>query len=147
VHKTANILDALPKSQQPRAKENLHAIWQAATRQEADRAFDLFVATYEAKYRKATEYLTKDREQLLVFYDFPAEHWIHLRTRPAPGRPEYNNHDLRRAGLYGAELHNQWFGGQDVRSILFDRLCDRRCHGTNRKCQGSVHRGLRSDRP
>jgi putative transposase len=80
VHKTANILDALPKSQQPRAKEKLHAIWQAATRQEADRAFDLFVATYEAKYPKATECLTKDREQLMVFYDFPAEHWIHLRT-------------------------------------------------------------------
>jgi putative transposase len=80
VHKTANILDALPKSQQPRAKEKLHAIWQAATRQEADRAFDLFVATYEAKYPKATECLTKDREQLLVFYDFPAEHWVHLRT-------------------------------------------------------------------
>jgi putative transposase len=80
VHKTANILDALPKSQQPRAKEKLHAIWQAATRQEADKAFDLFVATYEAKYPKATECLTKDREQLLVFYDFPAEHWIHLRT-------------------------------------------------------------------
>ena len=80
VHKTANILDALPKSQQPRAKEKLHAIWQAATRQEADRAFDLFVATYEAKYPKATECLTKDREQLLVFYDFPGEHWVHLRT-------------------------------------------------------------------
>lgn len=80
VHKTANILDALPKGQQPRAKEKLHAIWQAATRQEADKAFDLFVATYEAKYPKATECLTKDREQLMVFYDFPAEHWIHLRT-------------------------------------------------------------------
>jgi putative transposase len=80
VHKTANVLDSLPKSQQPRAKEKLHAIWQAATRQEAEKAFDLFVATYEAKYPKATECLAKDRTQLLVFYDFPAEHWIHLRT-------------------------------------------------------------------
>jgi putative transposase len=80
VHKTANILDSLPKGQQPRAKEMLHAIWQAATRQEAYKAFDLFLATYEAKYPKATECLTKDREQLLVFYDFPAEHWMHLRT-------------------------------------------------------------------
>ena len=80
VHKTANVLDSLPKSQQPRAKEMLHAIWQAATRQEADKAFDLFMATYEAKYPKATECLSKDREQLLVFYDFPAEHWMHLRT-------------------------------------------------------------------
>jgi putative transposase len=80
VHKTANVLDSLPKSQQPRAKEKLHAIWQAATRQEAEKAFDLFLATYEAKYPKATECLAKDRAQLLVFYDFPAEHWIHLRT-------------------------------------------------------------------
>ena len=77
VHKTANILDSLPKSQQPRAKEMLHSIWQAATRQEAEKAFDLFVATYEAKYPKATECLSKDRTQMLVFYDFPAEHWMH----------------------------------------------------------------------
>jgi transposase-like protein len=80
VHKTANVLDKLPKSQQPRAKEMLHAIWQAATRAEADKAFDLFLATYEAKYPKATECLAKDRTELLVFYDFPAEHWVHLRT-------------------------------------------------------------------
>jgi putative transposase len=80
VHKTANILDSLPKGQQPRAKEMLHAIWQAATRQEAYKAFDLFLATYEAKYPKATECLAKDRAELLVFYDFPAEHWMHLRT-------------------------------------------------------------------
>jgi putative transposase len=80
VHKTANVLDKLPKSQQPKAKEMLHAIWQAATRQEADKAFDLFVASYEAKYPKATECLSKDRETLLVFYEFPAEHWMHLRT-------------------------------------------------------------------
>jgi putative transposase len=80
VHKTANVLDKLPKSQQPRAKEMLHGIWQAATRAEADKAFALFVATYEAKYPKATECLSKDRTELLVFYDFPAEHWVHLRT-------------------------------------------------------------------
>ena len=80
VHKTANVLDKLPKSQQPRAKEMLHAIWQAATRSEAEKAFDLFGATYEAKYPKATECLSKDRPELLVFYDFPAEHWVHLRT-------------------------------------------------------------------
>jgi putative transposase len=80
VHKTANVLDKLPKSLQPKAKEMLHAIWQAATRKEADQAFDLFVATFEAKYPKATECLSKDRAELLVFYDFPAEHWIHLRT-------------------------------------------------------------------
>ena len=80
MHKTANVLDNLPKAQQPRAKEALHQIWMAATRQEANSAFDLFVAKYQAKYPKAVACLTKDRDVLLTFYDFPAEHWIHLRT-------------------------------------------------------------------
>jgi putative transposase len=80
VHKTANVLDKLPKGAQPRAKAALHAIYEAESREAAGRAFDLFVATYEAKYPKATECLSKDREALLVFYDFPAEHWRHIRT-------------------------------------------------------------------
>jgi putative transposase len=80
VHKTANVLDNLPKRLQPEAKEKIHDIWMAATRADAERAFDLFVATYEAKYPKATGCLSKDRDVLLTFYDFPAEHWIHLRT-------------------------------------------------------------------
>ena len=80
VHKTANVLDKLPKRLQPEAKEKIHAIWMAATRADANQAFDLFVATYEAKYPKATACLSKDRDVLLTFYDFPAEHWIHLRT-------------------------------------------------------------------
>ena len=80
VHKTANVLDKLPKGQQPKAKAMLHDIWQAATKAEAEKAFDLFVATWQAKYAKATDCLVKDRAALLVFYDFPAEHWTHLRT-------------------------------------------------------------------
>ena len=80
VHKTANVLDKLPKRLQPEAKEKLHAIWMAETKAEAGKAFDLFVATYQAKYAKATECLSKDRDVLLSFYDFPAEHWRHLRT-------------------------------------------------------------------
>ncbi len=80
VHKTANVLDKLPKSVQPKAKEMLHEIYLAPSRAAADKAFDLFLRTYEAKYPKATECLEKDRQQLLVFYDFPAEHWMHLRT-------------------------------------------------------------------
>ena len=79
-HKTANVLNCLPKGEQPRAKEALHQIWMAATRDDACRAFDLFLATYGAKYPKATRCLAKDREELLAFYDFPAEHWKHLRT-------------------------------------------------------------------
>jgi transposase-like protein len=80
VHKTANVLNKLPKSVQPRAKGMLHEIWQAETKADAEAAFDLFVATFEAKYPKAVACLTKDRDVLLTFYDFPAEHWIHLRT-------------------------------------------------------------------
>jgi putative transposase len=80
VHKTANVLDNLPKRLQPEAKDKIHQIWMAPTKADADKAFDLFVATYEAKYPKATECLSKDRDVLLTFYDFPAEHWIHLRT-------------------------------------------------------------------
>ena len=80
VHKTANVLDKLPKRLQPEAKEKLHAIWMAPTKADAEKAFDLFVATYQAKYDKATACLSKDRDALLSFYDFPAEHWRHLRT-------------------------------------------------------------------
>jgi transposase-like protein len=80
VHKTANVLDRMPKGQQPKAKAMLHDIWQAGTKAEAEKAFDLFVATWEAKYAKATDCLVKDREELLAFYDFPAPHWMHLRT-------------------------------------------------------------------
>jgi transposase-like protein len=80
VHKTANVLDKLPKRIQPSAKDALHQIWMAETRQDADAAFDLFLETYQAKYPKACECLAKDRAELLTFYDFPAEHWKHLRT-------------------------------------------------------------------
>ena len=80
VHKTANVLDKLPKRLQPEAKQKLHDIWMADKREHANRAFDLFLKTYEAKYPKACECLAKDREELLAFYDFPAEQWIHLRT-------------------------------------------------------------------
>src|SRR5438309_8092018 len=80
VHKTSNVLDKLPKGVQPKAKAALHDIYGAETKAEAGRAFDLFVKTYQAKYPKATECLVKDREALLAFYDFPAEHWVHIRT-------------------------------------------------------------------
>ena len=80
VHKTANVLDKLPKRLQSRAKDMIHQIWMASTRKHAEEAFDLFLATYEAKYPAAAECLRKDRDVLLTFYDFPAEHWIHVRT-------------------------------------------------------------------
>ena len=80
VHKTANVLNRLPKSLQGKAKRALQNIWMAETRKDAAAAFDAFADIYEAKYDKAVECLTKDRDALLAFYDFPAEHWKHLRT-------------------------------------------------------------------
>ena len=80
VHKTANVLNTLPKTQQSRAKRALHDIWMAETRAEAEAAFDAFIETWGLKYHKAAECVAKDREALLAFYDFPAEHWKHLRT-------------------------------------------------------------------
>ena len=80
VHKTANILNKMPKSVQPKAKADLHEIWQAETRADANKAFDAFVEKYGAKYDAACNCLTKDGDVLLTFYDFPAEHWSHLRT-------------------------------------------------------------------
>jgi putative transposase len=80
VHKTANVLNLLPKSLQGKAKHDLHAIYEAESRKEAEKAFDLFIAKYAAKYDKAVACLAKDREPLLAFYDFPAEHWKHVRT-------------------------------------------------------------------
>ena len=80
VHKTANVLNKMPKSVQPKAKVDLHEIWQAETREEASDAFDHFLEKYAAKYEAACQCLKKDRDVLLTFYDFPAEHWRHIRT-------------------------------------------------------------------
>jgi transposase-like protein len=80
VHKTANVLNALPKSKQPSAKAALHEIWMAETKEQATKSFDAFLESYDAKYPKASECLRKDRDVLLTFYDFPAEHWRHIRT-------------------------------------------------------------------
>jgi len=80
VHKTANVLNKLPKSIQGKAKNKLHQIWKAPTKDEAQKHFDDFINIYGLKYPKAAECLKKDREILLTFYDFPAEHWKHIRT-------------------------------------------------------------------
>ena len=80
VHKTANVLNKLPKSQQSKAKRALQEVWMAETKNDALIAFDAFVETWGIKYDKAVECLIKDRDALLAFYDFPAEHWKHLRT-------------------------------------------------------------------
>jgi len=79
-HKTGNVLNKMPKSVQPKAKADIHEIWMAATREDANKAFDTFLEKYGPKYPEACECLKKDRDVLLTFYDFPAEHWKHLRT-------------------------------------------------------------------
>jgi transposase-like protein len=80
VHKIANVLNKFPKSMQPAVKADLREIWQADTRAAAETAMDTFTGKYGAKYEKAVTCLTKDREALLAFYNFPGEHWDHLRT-------------------------------------------------------------------
>ena len=80
VHKTANVLDKLPKSVQPAAKADLREIWMAPDRATAEAAITTFAEKYAAKYEKAVACLVRDRDRLLTFYDFPAEHWDHLRT-------------------------------------------------------------------
>lgn len=80
VHKMANILNKLPKSVQPKVKADLQDIWMAQTREEAHKAFDRTLKRFEAKYPKAMACLAKDRDELLAFYDYPAEHWVHIRT-------------------------------------------------------------------
>lgn len=80
VHKTVNVLDKMAKSVQPHAKKLIHDMYMAPTKEEGMSAFDSFISLYEAKYPKACECLAKDKEQLFTFYDYPAEHWVHIRT-------------------------------------------------------------------
>ena len=80
VHKTANVLDKMPKSVQPAAKADLREVWMAPDRATAEAAITTFAEKYGAKYEKAVTCLLKDHNALLTFYDFPAEHWDHLRT-------------------------------------------------------------------
>ena len=80
VHKTSNVLNKLPKGLQKKAKQHLQDIWMAETRKDAEKSFNFFLAAYGPKYDKATACLAKDRDVLLTFYDFPAEHWKHIRT-------------------------------------------------------------------
>ena len=101
VHKTANVLNKLPKSVQPKATQALHAIWMAETRAAAHRAFTQFVETFGAKYPGAVACLEKDRDALLTFYDFPAEHWRHLRTSN-PIESTFSSVRLRTAKTRGA---------------------------------------------
>jgi len=101
VHKTANVLAKLPKSQQPKAKRALQEIWMAETKAAAELAFEAFIESYALKYDKAADCLAKDRDTLLAFYDFPAEHWKHLRTTD--------------------EIDKQFLAGSGRCILLFDR--------------------------
>ena len=115
VHKTANVLNTLPKSLQSQAKAKLHQIWMAPDKAEAERHFDEFIALYGAKYPKAAECLKKDREALLTFYDFPAEHWRHIRTTN-PIESTFATVRLR------TEKVRSCFSAQTVLTMAF-RLC------------------------
>ena len=79
-HKTMNVLNCLPKLSQPKAKTAIHNIWQAENKVDAEKAFNLFIETYEPKYPKAARCVQKDRIELMAFFDFPAQHWQSVRT-------------------------------------------------------------------
>ena len=115
VHKTVNILNKLPKSLQAKAKKKLHLIWMADNKDEAEKNFDAFIQTYSAKYPKATECLEKDRDVLLTFYDFPAEHWRHIRTTN-PIESTFSTVRLRTAKVRGC------FSSLTVLTMAF-KLC------------------------
>ncbi len=106
VHKTANGLNKGPKSQQAEAKVALHQIYLAATKANAQTAFERLIKTYEARYPKAVEYLVKDRDALLAFYDFPAEHWQHIRTTN-PIESTFATVRLRTDKTRGCVSHNR----------------------------------------
>ena len=115
VHKTANVLNKLPKSIQAKAKEKLHQIWMAPDKAEAKKHFDDFIEIYEAKYPKAAKCLKKDRDVLLTFYDFPAEHWRHIRTTN-PIESTFSTVRLRTAKVRGC------FSSTTVMTMAF-KLC------------------------
>jgi len=115
VHKTANILNKLPKSIQAKAKDKLHQIWMADSKDEAEKNFDAFIETYSAKYPKTADCLEKDRDVLLSFYDFPAEHWRHIRTTN-PIESTFSTVRLRTAKVRGC------FSSLTVLTMVF-QLC------------------------
>ena len=138
VHKTANVLNQLPKSIQPKAKEKLHQIWMAPDKAEAQKHFDDFIIIYEAKYPKAAKCLQKDRDGLLTFYDFPAEHWRHIRTTN-PIESTFSTVRLRTAKVRNC------FSSKTVATMAF-KLCQcaqkrwQRLHGYRKL--GKVIRGV-----
>ncbi|MBW2567578.1 MAG: IS256 family transposase [Deltaproteobacteria bacterium] len=138
VHKTANVLNKLPKSLQAKAKEKLHQIWMSPDKTEAEHQFDDFIAIYEAKYPKAVQCLQKDREAMLTFYDFPAEHWKHIRTTN-PIESTFSTVRLRTAKVRSC------FSSKTVITMAF-KLCEsaqrkwQRLHGY--KILGKVIRGV-----
>jgi transposase-like protein len=105
VHKTANILDKMPGSVQPKAKEKIHDMYMAPTKEQAFVAYNSFLTLYGTKFPKASECLTKDKDVLFTFYDFPAEHWIHLRsTNPIESTFATVRHRTKRTKGCGTRL-------------------------------------------
>ena len=107
VHKTANILDKMPKSVQGKAKQLIHQMYLAPTRNAALAAYDQFISSYQIKFPKGCEWLQKDKEVLFTFYDFPAQHWSHLRTTNSIEStllPPASNHRTKGSGSRIATL-------------------------------------------
>ena len=125
-HKTGNVLNKMPKTVQPKAKQKIQDIWMAETKEEAQKAWILFIKTYQAKYDKAVNCLEKDKEALLAFYDFPAEHWKHIRTTN-PIESTFATVRLRTAKVRGC------FSSKTVVSMAFQlcRSAEKKWHKLN----------------
>ena len=125
-HKTGNVLNKMPKTVQPKAKQKIQDIWMAETKEEAQKAWVLFIKTYQAKYDKAVNCLEKDKEALLAFYDFPAEHWKHIRTTN-PIESTFATVRLRTAKVRGC------FSSKTVVSMAFQlcRSAEKKWHKLN----------------
>ena len=110
------MLNKLPKSLQAKTEQSLRNIWLAPGKQEAERYFDIFIETYKDKYPRAADCLAKDRDVLLTFYDFPAEHWCHIRTSN-PIESTFATVRLRTSKVRGC------FSAQTVLTMAF-KLCE-----------------------
>ena len=137
VHRLANVLDKLPKRLQPKAKRALHEIIDAPTREDAQEAMPRFAADYGAKYPKAVASLQRDADKLLTFFDFPAEHWVHLRT-VNPIESAFATVRLRQPVTKGAGSRTKAL----TMAFKLLEMAQRRWCRINAPSQNGVHRGV-----
>ncbi|QCO54655.1 hypothetical protein EOK75_01830 [Pseudorhodobacter turbinis] len=133
------MLNYLPKRTQPKARKMLHDIWQAETREDAHASFDLFIEAFDAKYPKATECLMRDRDELLAFYDFPAQHWQSISWKGSTGEIHAGHKGLKRLDNLQRNTCFYW-----TFVVFMVDICHVKCRIANRRIE---RRACRADRP